>query len=69
MVRRSAVLFPVFAVLNATMVVSTPTQGGHYLVDVFGGLILAYLIIRILTLRRGMRVTKRTEPHADVTAG
>lgn len=38
-------LFAVFAVLNATMLVSTPVEGGHYLVDVLAGVALAAALI------------------------
>lgn len=38
-------LFPVFAVLNAAMLVSTPIEGGHYLVDVLAGVALAGMLI------------------------
>ncbi|MBB5428395.1 membrane-associated phospholipid phosphatase [Paraburkholderia sp. JPY158] len=38
-----------FAVpLNLTMILSTPTQGGHYLADVFAGLLLSALLIAAL---------------------
>ncbi|MBB5462827.1 phosphatase PAP2 family protein [Paraburkholderia sp. Cpub6] len=34
--------------LNVTMILSTPTQGGHYLADVFAGLLLSALTIAAL---------------------
>ncbi|MFX1802761.1 phosphatase PAP2 family protein [Paraburkholderia sp. A1RO-5] len=53
--RRIHWLFGLAIVLNATMIVSTPTQGGHYLVDVIAGLVLSVLTIqsvRVATRRR-----------------
>ncbi len=41
-------VFGVVAALNFAMILSTPTQGGHYLADVAGGLILAVLTIQLL---------------------
>lgn len=35
--RGTGVLFPPICVLNMLMLISTPTEGGHYLVDVIGG--------------------------------
>ena len=40
--------------LNVTMILSTPTQGGHYLADVFAGLLLSALTIS--TLRSSSRL-------------
>jgi hypothetical protein len=43
-------LFPFAAVLNLVMIVSTPTQGGHYLADLLGGLVVAAattIVVRI----------------------
>jgi hypothetical protein len=40
-------LFPFTVLLNVAMIVSTPTQGAHYLADVFGGLLLACVTIRV----------------------
>ena len=62
--RRVRLLFPLALLLNVTMLISTPTQGGHYLVDVFGGLIVACStihIIRIATRSRigGLQVASR----------
>lgn len=44
--RRTA-LFPLFALLNAAMLLSTPTVGSHYLVDVIAGLGLMVCLIMI----------------------
>jgi PAP2 superfamily len=35
--RHARMIFPFATLLNMTMIVSTPTQGAHYLADVFGG--------------------------------
>lgn len=43
-VRRTR-LFPVVLALNMLMIVSTPTEGGHYLVDVIGGGFCAAVLI------------------------
>lgn len=42
--RRSA-SFPVVAAVNLVMLISIPSEGGHYLVDVAGGLIIGGLAI------------------------
>jgi hypothetical protein len=39
--RKYRILFHAGIALNAVMILSTPTQGGHYLADVFAGLLLA----------------------------
>ncbi|WP_250495499.1 phosphatase PAP2 family protein [Caballeronia sp. GAWG1-1] len=39
-------------VLNTFMIVSTPTQGGHYLCDIAGGIILALMVILLINDRR-----------------
>ncbi|WP_310125975.1 phosphatase PAP2 family protein [Paraburkholderia terricola] len=44
--RRRRVLACVAIPLNLVMILSTPTQGGHYLADVFGGLCLSALTVR-----------------------
>jgi len=51
------------------MVISTPTQGGHYLVDVFGGLILAFATVQILARMPGTRTVERTRSEANAAAG
>jgi membrane-associated phospholipid phosphatase len=47
-VRRAPLLFAIAVPLNLAMIISTPTQGGHYLVDVVAGLITSALSILIL---------------------
>jgi hypothetical protein len=44
-VRDIRILFPLSIILNSLMIFSTPTQGGHYLADVFAGLLLSALAI------------------------
>ncbi|RWA56116.1 hypothetical protein AU476_04455 [Cupriavidus sp. UYMSc13B] len=38
-------IFPAAVLLNIVMIVSTPTQGGHYLVDVLAGILFGAGII------------------------
>jgi membrane-associated phospholipid phosphatase len=59
--RRNGVLFPFAVLLNVTMIISTPTQGGHYLADVVGGLILALVTIKALKFMSGRG---RSQPDA-----
>jgi len=42
----------VFAPLNILMIISIPTVGGHYLVDLFGGAVVAGLSILLVRLLR-----------------
>lgn len=42
---RGTKLFPVVLAINVLMIVSTPTEGGHYLVDVIGGGFCAIALI------------------------
>lgn len=46
--------------LNATMLLSTPTHGGHYLVDTLGGIALAVLTIA------GVRAARRSPAIAPI---
>lgn len=43
--RRVRVVAPFALLFNGWMIVSTPTQGGHYLVDVLAGLLVAFAAI------------------------
>ena len=56
--RQLRLLFRVALPLNVVMILSTPTQGGHYLVDVITGLLLSALTILTLNAfsRRGANV-------------
>jgi membrane-associated phospholipid phosphatase len=38
---RNTRLYGVFIVLNLVMILSTPTEGGHYMVDILGGILTA----------------------------
>jgi membrane-associated phospholipid phosphatase len=49
---RGTALLPALAALNAAMLVSTPVDGSHYLVDVLAGVALAGLLIAINRARR-----------------
>jgi membrane-associated phospholipid phosphatase len=51
--RRVAMLLPAGVLLNVTMILSTPTEGGHYFVDVAAGLLLAFVTIQIFKLASG----------------
>lgn len=46
--RHVKIVFPIAVVLNGLMLLSTPTQGGHYLSDVLVGLILAVCTIKLV---------------------
>jgi hypothetical protein len=46
--RRSGPLLPVAAVANVIVILSTPTQGGHYFVDVLAGAVVAAITIALL---------------------
>lgn len=39
--------FPFFAALNALMLVSIPSEGGHYLVDMIGGVVVALVALAL----------------------
>lgn len=53
--RRLPLFLPV-AVLNTVMTVSIPSEGGHYFIDVFGGLAVAATAIAAVTALRVVRV-------------
>jgi membrane-associated phospholipid phosphatase len=60
----SRLLFPLFLVLDSAMAVSAVTHGGHYLVDVIGGVLVAIVAIRTATLlfpRTDRAVSRRAE--------
>jgi hypothetical protein len=67
--RRNPLFFPVALVVNLPMIISTPTQGGHYLADVFGGMLLAIITIRILGFAVGRRTVSGTSLQMSATAG
>lgn len=41
-------LFPVLLVLNAVMIIATPPIGGHYFIDIWGGIVQALATILIV---------------------
>jgi len=56
----------VFAPLNILMIMSIPTVGGHYLVDLFGGAVVAGLSIILVYLLRRPRTnvaTREAQPR------
>jgi hypothetical protein len=64
--RRMPRLSLIAIALNVTMILSTPTQGGHYLADVLAGLLLSALAIaalrtamRLLTTRKAAKAAGR----------
>ncbi|MGN6808815.1 MAG: phosphatase PAP2 family protein [Trinickia sp.] len=63
--RRVPVVSVIGVVLNAAMIASTPSQGGHYLADVIGGLLLALALIGVA---RSMRRRRTPQLAAVVRA-
>jgi PAP2 superfamily len=47
-------LFPVFFVLNVAVIASTPTRGGHYLVDLIAGVLTVTAVIVVLRNRASL---------------
>lgn len=65
---RGTRLFPLFVVLNAAMLASTPIDGGHYLVDVIAGVALALGLIvldRRLSARPALAATRALPRHLE----
>jgi len=58
-VRHDRWALAVFAPLNVLMILSTPTVGGHYLVDLFGGAVVAAISILVVKSLR-QRIAERT---------
>lgn len=64
---RGTRLFVVFSVLSSLMILATPVDGGHYLVDVLAGSALAAALIafsrfqRVRGLKRGRHVSTSAE--------
>ncbi len=52
-VMRGTLVHPIFVTLNTAMLVSTPINGGHYLVDVLAGVALALGLITLERQRGG----------------
>ena len=49
--RQARLLLPVFIVLNGAMIVATPVEGSHYLVDVLAGVALAAGLIGVYSFQ------------------
>jgi len=47
--RTSRIVFPLALILNSAMLVSIPTEGSHYLIDLLSGVLLAVLTIWTVT--------------------
>ncbi|CAG9172087.1 phosphatase PAP2 family protein [Cupriavidus pinatubonensis] len=54
----------IIGLLNLLMIVSTPTEGGHYLIDVVSGVGLWALTVGALSLLAARRASARPEPDA-----
>jgi hypothetical protein len=54
--------FPVVATLNAVMLVSIPSEGGHYLIDIFAGAVLAVFVVT------AMEAARRAFTHPPLSA-
>jgi len=63
---RGTRLLPVFAVLNVAMLVSTPLDGGHYLVDVLAG---AALVIGLIAFEHRHSARPRAATNTVPTGG
>ncbi|WP_197500447.1 phosphatase PAP2 family protein [Caballeronia udeis] len=61
--RRLRLLFCIAIPLNVVMILSTPTQGGHYLADVIAGLVLSVLTVQTLN-----RITHRATVGSTAAA-
>ena len=68
--RHVRIAFPVAVVLNAMMIASTPTQGGHYLCDVLAGLVIGVgLIYGVRKWFAGQRTAARAASGDEVDGG
>ncbi|WP_414450035.1 phosphatase PAP2 family protein [Burkholderia sp. 22PA0099] len=61
--RQAALFSNVGTALNVLMLASTPTQGGHYLSDVIGGILLAALVI-VLVEKMSAHQNNREQPRS-----
>ncbi len=65
-VRRVRWALTIMAPLNALMLLSTPTVGGHYLADTVAGVLLALISIALTTaIRRG--IERKLGQRAGIT--
>ena len=63
-------VFPVGIVLNGMMIVSTPTQGGHYLCDVLSGIVIGVLLIYLVRKWfASQRTVERVAPRNEADDG
>jgi membrane-associated phospholipid phosphatase len=60
--RNTNLFFRIGILMNFLMVIATPTEGGHYLVDVFAGLFLACFLILCL---RKIKARCKTKPQFE----
>lgn len=60
-VRRTRWAFWILAPLNAAMILSTPSVGGHYLVDVIAGCLVAGISIMLVRTIRGRTARARLD--------
>ena len=65
---RGTFVYPLFAVLNAAMLASTPIEGGHYFVDVLAGVALALGFIALDRLgdRQASKILRDARPRGAV---
>jgi hypothetical protein len=63
-VRGLPLVFPLTAALNATMLIAIPYSGDHYIVDMLGGALVAWLSLR-LTSAITIRLIARTTMARD----
>ncbi len=64
-VRHNLWALAVFAPLNALMILATPTVGGHYLVDLFGGAVVAAVSIPLVNRLRARIARGARHAHAQ----
>ena len=65
--RRIPWLFPVGLLLNAAMIAATPIYGGHYLVDLLGGALMAAFVIWLYQVTRGKAERAEKTPAPALT--
>jgi membrane-associated phospholipid phosphatase len=57
-------IFSFSVALNLVMIASTPTQGGHYLADLLGGLAVAAATIAIVRISTNLLSGREAQSHA-----
>lgn len=63
LVRGLPVIFPLTLAMNGAMIVGTPAFGGHYLMDVIAGILLAVATVAILRAINGAAVRRNAAPR------